>query len=152
MKEKTIKTIKGCCIAAVVLMAIVFLFNTFFWIEFWRTAEWKDEIINWQRTMLIGDIGTYVLLTCSVIIFISNVLRGLTEGMIFNRCNTYVIYAGAVLLFFNLFFSYTSQNAAEGIYVFAIDTEMLISPLLLVILGLLHKLAVEASEENNLTI
>ena len=44
------------------------------------------------------------------------------------------------------------MNAATAKHVNSIDTDIFIYPLLIIILGLLHKLAVKASEENNLTI
>ena len=115
-------------------------------------GEWNEEIIGWQRRTIISHIATTYLLAAVMVTFIINIFRGLKKGVIFSRCNTVVIYAGAVIYALNSFYAYTAMNAASGRHVNSIDTDMCIYPLLIIILGLLHKLAVEASEENNLTI
>ena len=92
------------------------------------------------------------MLTAAVLYFIINIMKGLNKGIIFNRINTLVIYAGAVIFFIYSFLQTTVEDVFKGVYVWSINTNMLICPLLIIILGLLHKLAVEASEENNLTI
>lgn len=152
MKEKTIKTIKGISIAVLIMIAIVTCLETYFWSERWQNVEWNEEIIGWQRRIVISHIATTYLLVAVMVTFIINIFRGLKKGVIFSRCNTIVIYAGAVIYALNSFYGYTAMNAATGRYVHSIDTDMCIYPLLIIILGLLHKLAVEASEENNLTI
>lgn len=152
MKENTIRSIKVISITAIVMMAIVTSLDTYFWTERWKNIDWNPEFLNWQRTIVIGHIASTYLLTAAVITFIVNVLKNLKKGVIFCRANTSVIYAGAAIFFLYSNFATTAQNAAEGIYVFAIDTNTLICPLLIIIMGLLHKLAVEASEENSLTI
>ena len=152
MKENTIKTIKGISIAVLVMIAIVTCLETCFWSERWQNVEWNEEIIGWQRRTIISHIATTYLLAAVMVTFIINIFRGLKKGVIFSRCNTVVIYAGAVIYALNSFYAYTAMNAASGRHVNSIDTDMCIYPLLIIILGLLHKLAVEASEENNLTI
>lgn len=152
MKEKTIKTIKGISIAALIMIAIVTCLETYFWSERWQNVEWNEEIIGWQHRIIIGHIVTTYLIMAVMVTFIVNIFRGLKKGVIFSRRNTIVIYAGAVIYALYSFYAYTAMNAATGRYVHSIDTDMFIYPLLIIILGLLHKLAVEASEENNLTI
>lgn len=152
MKEKTIRTIKGISIAVLIMIAIVICLETHFWSDRWQNVEWNEEIISWQRRIIVGHIATTYLLAAVIVTFIINIFRGLKKGIIFNRRNTIVIYAGAVIYALNSFYAYTAMNAAVGRYVSSIDTDMCIYPLLIIILGLLHKLAVEASEENNLTI
>lgn len=152
MKENTIKSIKVISITAIVMMAIVTSLDTYFWTERWKNVEWNPEYINWQRMVVTCHIVSTYLLTAAVITFIVNVLRNLKKGVIFCRANTFVIYAGALIFFLYSNFATTAQDAAQGTYAYAIDTDSLICPLLIIIMGLLHKLAVEASEENNLTI
>ena len=152
MKEQTIKTIKGISIAVLVMIAIVTCLETYFWSERWQNVEWNEEIIGWQRRIIISHIATTYLLAAVMVTFIINIFRGLKKGAIFSRCNTIVIYAGAVIYAMYTFCASTARDAAIARYVHSIDTDMLIYPLLILILGLLHKLAVEASEENNLTI
>lgn len=152
MKENTIRNIKVISVTAIVMMAIVTSLDTYFWAERWKNVEWNPEFINWQRTVVTCHIVSTYLLTAVVITFIVNVLRSLKKGVIFCRANTVVIYAGAVIFFLYSFFATTAYEASNGKYVHAIDTDMLICPLLIIIMGLLHKLAVEASEENSLTI
>lgn len=152
MKEKTIKTIKGISIAVLVMIAAVTCLETYFWIERWQNVEWNEEIINWQRRIIIFNIATTYFLAAVIVTFIVNIFRGLKKGIIFSRCNTIVIYAGAVIYALYSFYAYTAQDAATARYVNSIDTDICIYPLLIIIIGLLHKLAVEASEENNLTI
>ena len=152
MKENTIKSIKVISITAIVMMAIVTSLDTYFWVERWKNVEWNPEFINWQRVVVACHIVSTYLLTAAVVTFIVNVLKSLKKGIIFCRTNTFVIYAGAVIFFLYSNFATTAQSAAEGTYVYAMDTDSLICPLLIIIMGLLHKLAVEASEENSPTI
>ena len=93
-----------------------------------------------------------LLLAAIMVTFIINIFRGLKKGVIFSRCNTIVIFAGAAIYTLYSFYAYTAMNAATAKHVNSIDTDIFIYPLLIIILGLLHKLAVKASEENNLTI
>ena len=152
MKEKTIKTIKGISIAIIILMTAVTVMDLYFWIERWQNVNWIEEHIGWQKSIIICYIVTTLMLTAAVICFIINIMKGLKKGIIFNRINTYVIYASAVIFFLYSFMQSTVDNALKGVYVLSINTNMFLCPLLIIILGLLHKLAVEASEENNLTI
>ena len=152
MKEKTIKTIKGLSIAVMILMAAVTVMDLHFWIERWQNVNWIDEHIGWQKSIIICYIVSTLMLTTAVIYFIINIMKGLKKGIIFNRINTFVIYASAIIFFLYSFMQSTVDNVFKGVYVWSINTNMLICPLLIIILGLLHKLAVEASEENNLTI
>ena len=152
MKEKTIRTIKGISIAVLIMIAVVTCLETYFWSERWQNVEWNEEIIGWQRRIIISHIATTYLLVAVMVTFIVNIFRGLKKGIIFNRCNTLVIYAGAIIYALYSFFAATAFDASKARHVNSIDTDMLIYPLLIIILGLLHKLAVEASEENNLTI
>ena len=152
MKEKTIKTIKGISIAIIILMTAVTVMDLYFWIERWQNVNWIEEHIGWQKSIIICYIVSTLMLTAAVIYFIINIMKGLKKGIIFNRINTYVIYASAVIFFLYSFMQSTVDNVFKGVYVWSINTNMLICPLLIIILGLLHKLAVEASEENNLTI
>jgi len=152
MKAKTIKTIKGISIAVMILMAAVTVLDLYFWTDRWQSVKWVDEFIGWQKSSIICYIVSTLMLTVALFYFIINILKGLRKGIIFNRINTFVIYAGAVIFFFYSFMQTSVENVIEGIYVWSINTNMLICPLIIIILGLLHKLAVEASEENNLTI
>lgn len=152
MKEKTIRTIKGISIAVLVTIAIETGLDTYFWSERWQNVEWNEEIIGWQRRIIISNIATTYLLAAVMVTFIINIFRGLKKGVIFNRCNTIVIFIGAAIYVLYSFYAYTAMDAATGRHVNSIDTDIFIYPLLIIILGLLHKLAVEASEENNLTI
>lgn len=152
MKEKTIKTIKGISIAIMILMTAVTVMDLYFWIERWQNVNWIDDHIGWQKSIIICYIVSTLMLTAAVICFIINIMKGLKKGIIFNRINTYVIYASAIIFFLYSFMQSTVDDVFKGVYVWSINTNMLICPLLIIILGLLHKLAVEASEENNLTI
>lgn len=152
MKEKTIRTIKGISIAVLVMIALETGLDTYFWSERWQNVDWNEEIIGWQRRMIISNIVTTYLLAAVMVTFIVNIFKGLKKGIIFSRCNTIVIYAGAAIYTLYSFYAYTAMDAARARHVNSIDTEIFIYPLLIIILGLLHKLAVEASEENNLTI
>ena len=152
MKEKTIKTIKGISIAVMILMAAVTVLDLYFWTEKWQNVNWVDEYIGWQKSTIICYIASTLMLTAAVLYFIINIMKGLKKGIIFNRVNTLVIYAGAVIFFFYSFMQTTIEDVFKGVYVWSINTNMLICPLMIIIIGLLHKLAVEASEENNLTI
>lgn len=152
MKAKTIKTIKGISIVVMILMAAVTVLDLYFWTDRWQSVKWVDEFISWQKSTIICYIVSTLMLTVALFYFIINILKGLRKGIIFNRINTFVIYAGAVIFFFYSFMQTSVENVIEGIYVWSINTNMLICPLIIIILGLLHKLAVEASEENNLTI
>ena len=152
MKEKTIKTIKGISIAIMILMMAVTVMDLYFWIERWQNVNWIEEHIGWQKSIIICYIVSTLMLTAAVICFIINIMKGLKKGIIFNRINTYVIYASAIIFFLYSFMQSTVDDVFKGVYVWSINTNMLICPLLIIILGLLHKLAVEASEENNLTI
>lgn len=152
MKAKTIKTIRGISIAVMILMAAVTVLDLYFWTDRWQSVKWVDEFICWQKSTIICYIVSTLMLTVALFYFIINILKGLRKGIIFNRINTFVIYVGAVIFFFYSFMQTSVENVIEGKYVWSINTNMLICPLIIIILGLLHKLAVEASEENNLTI
>ena len=152
MKEKTIKTIKGISIAIMILMTAVTVMDLYFWVERWQNVNWIDEHIGWQKSIIISYIVSTLMLTAAVICFIINIMKGLKKGIIFNRINTYVIYASAIIFFLYSFMQSTVDDVFKGIYVWSINTNMLICPLLIIILGLLHKLADKAREENNLTI
>lgn len=152
MKEKTIKTIKGISIAVMVLMTAITILDLYFWTEKWQNVNWIDEHIHWQKSIIICYIVSTLMLTTAVIYFIINIMKGLKKGIIFNRINSFVIYASAIIFVLYSFMQSTVDNVFKGVYVWSINTNMLLCPLLIIILGLLHKLAVEASEENKLTI
>ena len=107
MKEKTIKTIKGISIAVLVMIALETGLDTYFWSERWRNVEWDAEIIGWQRRIIICNIVTTYLLAAVMVTFIVNIFRGLKKGVIFNRCNTIVIFAGAAIYTLYSFYAYT---------------------------------------------
>ena len=99
MKDKTIKTIKGISIAVIILMTAVTVMDLYFWTERWQNVKWIDGHTGWQTSVIICYIISTLMLTAAVIYFIINIMKGLKKCIIFNRLNTSVIYASAIIFF-----------------------------------------------------
>lgn len=152
MKDNTIKAIKGISIAVIILTVIVTFLEIWFWFQNLGNVRWTPDHSGWQWTVLISQLVFLCMLVATVMTFIVKTLKGLRNGSIFVRSNSHVIFTTAVVFFIYSLFDSTSHSAFKGEYVWSLNTEMLIYPLLIVIVSLLYRLAVEASEENDLTI
>lgn len=126
MKDKTIKTIKGISIAVIILMTAVTVMDLYFWTERWQNVKWIDGHTGWQTSVIICYIISTLKLTAAVIYFIINIMKGLKKCIIFNRLNTSVIYASAIIFFVYSFMQTTVEDAFNGIYVWSINSNMLI--------------------------
>ena len=152
MKAKTIKTIKGISVAVVILMSVVLFLEVWFWFQRIENVEWTSDHKTWQWTILICQIVSLTALRATVMAFLLNTFSSLRKDRIFAKSNSTVIFVGAAVFALYSLFETTAVSAFHGEHVWSVNTDMFIYPLLIIILGLLYKLAYEASEENNLTV
>lgn len=156
-KTKSLKTL------IVVCTTLCTLFVTFISYQSWGTVEYvianipSDMAdIQWLRVTIV--VVRYMLalaLVATLLVFLSRIWRGAAAGKLFIRGNHRWLYAMSVLYFI---YSLVDGNAGNIIYKgmrqleIYINEYMLITCFVLIVFAKLYSIAVEVSEEQELTI
>lgn len=156
-KTKSLKTL------IVVCTALCTLFVTFISYQSWGTVEYvianipSDMAdIQWFRiTIVVVRYMLALALVATLLVFLSRIWRGAAAGKLFIRGNHRWLYAMSVLYFI---YSLVDGNAGNIIYKgmrqleIYINEYMLITCFVLIVFAKLYSIAVEVSEEQELTI
>ena len=112
--------------------------------------------VQWLRITLV--VGRYVLalaMVATLLVFLFRIWRGAGAGKLFIRGNQRWLYAMTIIYFF---YSLVDGNAGNIVYngirqiEIYINEYMLISCFVLIVFAMLYAVAVEVSEEQELTI
>ena len=159
MKSKS-KSLRRLIVACAAVCALFVLFISF---QSWGTldivfndipADMAD--VQWLRITLV--VGRYVLalaMVATLLVFLFRIWRGAGAGKLFIRGNERWLYAMTIIYFF---YSLVDGNAGNIVYngirqiEIYINEYMLISCFVLIVFAKLYAVAVEVSEEQELTI
>ena len=161
MENKTsIKTLKAVCYCALVGTAI--------WVAFYCIQSYfvlntgsGEGVINWGSPRLGVKLTVFVvhrlaLLTMAALFaaFVANILRHLKGGVIFNRTNLSLLWAMVAVL---PVYSFASDNMSIACsptehFDLVLTDNVFVYPVVALIVTLLYKLALDAAEEQKLTI
>ncbi|MGN0231400.1 MAG: hypothetical protein ACI4A8_04215 [Muribaculaceae bacterium] len=158
--EKRIKSIKSIILICSLLCT---LFVAFISYQSWGTIEYVSENIpndmadiQWFRLTLITVRYLLALaLVATLIAFLTNIWRGASSGRLFVRGNHRWLYAMTAIYFV---YSLVDGNAGKIIYQgirqleIYINEYMLITCFVLLVFAKLYSIAVDVSEEQELTI
>ncbi|MGM9802115.1 MAG: hypothetical protein ACI309_07425 [Candidatus Limisoma sp.] len=159
MESKT-KSLKSLIMVCAGLCA---LFVAFISYQSWGTLEYVvDNIpsemadIQWLRiSVVLVRYALALALVATLLVFLFKIVRGASAGKLFLRGNHRSIYAMSALYFV---YSLVDGNAGNLIYggvdelSIYINEYMLITCFVLIVFGKLYAIAVEVSEEQELTI
>lgn len=156
-KSKTLRRIIVACAAICTLFVAFISYQSYGTLEFVNgniPADMAD--IQWLRVTLVA--ARYLLalaLTSTLLVFLLRIWRGATCGKLFIRGNHRWLYAMSALF---LIYSLVDGNAGRILYhgirelEIYINEYMLISCFVLIVFAKLYSIAVEVSEEQELTI
>ena len=160
MEKKSIKTLKGLCYAALVLIVlglVLVCVQSYFVLT---TGSGKG-VINWGSPDMVTKLGIFIgqrvaVLAMAVLCgaFVVNILRYIKGGSIFSRANVVLLRVMAVVV---PIYSFLSDNmdiacspgeAGE----FGLTDNPFVYTMIVLIIGQLYKLAYDAAKEQELTI
>ncbi|MGM9868511.1 MAG: hypothetical protein ACI30R_02650 [Sodaliphilus sp.] len=160
MKSKT-KSLKRMIVVCVILCAVFVAFISF---QSWGTVEWLSDNLP-QEDAYLWLRHTFVWLRCllaiglaaTLLAFLWRIWRGASAGKLFVRGNHRWLYVMSALYFL---YSMLDGNATQFIYRgfhespfrLYINEYMVITCFVLVVFAKLYAIAVEVSEEQELTI
>ncbi|MGM9834111.1 MAG: DUF2975 domain-containing protein [Candidatus Limisoma sp.] len=159
MESKT-KSLKGLIMTCAGLCA---LFVAFISYQSWGTLEYVTSNIpsemadiQWLRiSVVLVRYALALALVATLLVFLFKIVRGAASGKLFLRGNHRSIYAMSALYFV---YSLVDGNAGNLIYgggdelSIYINEYMLITCFVLIVFGKLYAIAVDVSEEQELTI
>ena len=117
--------------------------------------HWHEDLYPVQLVICIGRLLFKTSFYALIMVFLAKQLKAIKNGVLFPSVNTRIIYAMAACYFIG---ENCSDNISTSLLFdgntasFVINTDTWIYTVLLVIFALIYKIAVNVSEENNLTI
>ena len=116
---------------------------------------WHEELYPMQITLFAGRLIFKTLFYALMIVFLAKQTKAIKNGTLFPRKNITVLSAITASYFLG---SLCNANFSEclltgtGQMNFVIDIDMLLYTTMLIVFTIVYRIAVEVSEENNLTI
>ena len=116
---------------------------------------WHEDLYPVQLAIFAGRLIFKTAFYALIILFMVKQCKAIGSGTIFPRTNVTVIYTMAACYFIGEFCDSNMESAvmfcgSNG--AIEINIDIIIYTILLVVFGILYKVAVDVSEENNLTI
>ena len=155
-KSKPLKRVIVVCIA------FCALFVAYISIQSWGTVEYLQEEFSGDLTARFALIGVRYLLalglTATLLVFLARIWQGASAGKLFIRGNHRWLYAMSALYFlYSMVDGNVGQFIYKGftetqIYLLYINEYMVVTCFVLVVFAKLYAIAVEVSEEQELTI
>lgn len=155
-KSKPLKRVIVACIA------FCALFVAYISIQSWGTVEYLLEEFSGDLTARFALIGVRYLLalglTATLLVFLARIWQGASAGKLFIRGNHRWLYAMSALYFlYSMVDGNVGQFIYKGfaetqIYLLYINEYMVVTCFVLVVFAKLYAIAVEVSEEQELTI
>lgn len=158
MKSKS-KPLKRVIVACIAFCA---LFVAYISIQSWGTVEYLQEEFSSDLSARFTLIGVRYLLalglTATLLVFLARIWQGASAGKLFIRGNHRWLYAMSALYFlYSMVDGNVGQFIYKGfaetqIYLLYINEYMVVTCFVLVVFAKLYAIAVEVSEEQELTI
>ena len=117
--------------------------------------EWHEDFYPVQLAIFAGRLIFKTAFYALIILFMVKQCKAIRNGTIFPRANIAVIYTMAACYFIGEFCNSNMEPAVMfcgSSAAIEINIDIIIYTILLVAFGILYKVAVDVSEENNLTI
>lgn len=160
MKTKSNKGLKGATIfvSLLCIVNIVWILCQSYFISTGSgegCIAWHEDLYPVQLAIFAGRLLFKTAFYALIILFMVKQCKAIRNGTIFPRANIAVIYTMAACYFIGEFCNSNMESAvmfcgSNG--AIEINTDIIIYTILLVVFGILYKVAVDVSEENNLTI
>lgn len=165
MDKKILKSSKAICLVALGfwgLWALIILFrllrfagiinfNLYLGFDIAPIVWFDDEAIIMQWIELAGYVITNVAMVSLVFLFIYKSLKGMKKNEVFTRGNVLLLYLmAAVSFFYELFI--TNRGIIYGKREIVLDSDPFTTTLIILVVAVFYKLALNAYEENRLTI
>lgn len=115
----------------------------------WYPNSYNAAIAQWSE--IIGYVVTNVLMLLISLRFICTTLRGLNSNEVFTRSNARSLMWLSVIIFFHTLFA-DNIDVLHGSHMFELTSGPFTCTIITLIVAMLYRLAVNASEENRLTI
>jgi len=163
MNEKSTKQLKWLCACGLVCCIgwfVVICLHTYFELfdtEITMHVPWEDAATHPLPVMIFAahTILSLALITLATCFFV-NILRASRQGVIFPKSNITLIYVAAAVAFFymlidvNIGIAFTTPGGATPSV--AVTTDALVTPLALLVFGVMYRLGHQLAEDNALTI
>lgn len=163
MKTKSRKEIYGLSIVVAILCTLRIIWVIIESFNYLGIGEllvmnssviWSEEIMPIQITVFICRIVFNLLFSGAICIFLFNLIKENKNGVIFPHKNIIVLYIATGSFFVS---SICNQNIAPLLHwgenaPLVINVDTVLYTILLLIFAFIYKIAVNISEENNLTI
>ena len=158
MKNPTKKSIKRLSIATLIIGGLTLAY--FYWemiAQLWVSSyiypiTWNPDLKGWQIFILIarfvGLTALYIL--CWIFLYRTN--RGLEDGEIFPKSNIPIIRWGALVAALLAFVNSNYAAAVKGESEFALDSNFILVPLIVLLFAGLYKMAYLAAKDSKLAI
>ena len=114
------------------------------WIE-------DDSVVIIQWIEMIGYIAISAVMIAILLTFVIKLLKGFKRGEVFTRSNMRLLYMLATASFFFELFQ-MNKHIISGVRTIVFTSELLVTPIIILLVAMLYNLAVKATEENKLTI
>lgn len=160
MKTKSNKGLKGATIfvSLLCIVNIVWILCQSYFIGTGSgegCIAWHEDLYPVQLAIFAGRLLFKTAFYALIILFMVKQCKAIRNGTIFPRANIAVIYTMAACYFIGEFCNSNMESAvmfcgSNG--AIEINMDIIIYTILLVVFGILYKVAVDVSEENNLTI
>lgn len=166
MDKKIIKSSKTACYIALSLWGLwtvlfvmrvlrfagIITFNVYLGIDIAPVVWFDDpEIIPVQWVELLGYIISTAAMIALSYIFIHKSLRGVATDSVFNSTNARLLYIMSVVAFFFELFD-TNRQIIFGSREVVLTGSVFVMPLVILIVAMFYKLALNAYEDSNLAI
>lgn len=166
MDKKIIKSSKTACYIALTLWCLwallfvlrvlrfagIITFNAYMGIDI-APVEWFDdpEVVPVQWVELLGYIFTTAAMIVLSFIFIHKSLKGVSTDSVFNHANARLLNIMAATSFFFEFFD-TNRQIIFGERTLVVTGNLFVVPLIILVVALFYRLALNAYEDSNLAI
>ena len=158
MRTKNYKTMIAISIFALLLciVGIVWIVAQSYYINMTSDTGsiWHEDLYPIQLVIFFGRLIFKSLFYLLIMVFLFKQQRAIKNGVLFPRANVKVLYGMA---FSYLIGNHCSDNIQSVLFIenhasFVINADTLLYTALLIVFALMYKVAVNVSEENNLTI
>lgn len=165
MDKKILKTSKTICFVALgfwAMWALIILFrllrfagiinfNLYLGFDIAPIVWFDDEAILAQWIELAGYVLTNIAMICLVFLFIYKSIKGMKINEVFTHVNVRLLYLMAIVSFFYELFM-ANRGILYGQRQVVLDSDPFTTTLIILVVAVFYKLALNAYEENRLTI
>lgn len=151
MKIKNQRSLISLCYVALFFCALFIVTSIGQFIKGINGMPWLEEIKSIQSLIFYGKYSMFFLLFVLLSAVIVNTIKGIKQNNPFPKANVALIYAIAAV---DTVVKFCSDNwhVFNGESYLGIEDDVIITPILIVILGILYSVAHKASIDSNLSI